>query len=167
MPKRTKKNRYMKKGGDIFAQTPPATAQGFTATAPAAPSAFSGWFNDATTAMKKAASSVGSAASSVGSAASSAANSVGSAATSATSALQNQVSPPPRFGGSRCRKGGKMVAIPTAKPQVCVGGKTRKITCNKRHKHTKSCKNKTGNRKKRSRKSKFPFSESLKRLIKM
>ena len=59
--------------------------------------------------------------------------------------------------------------ILTAKPQVWVGGKTRKKTCNKRHKHTKSCKSKTkkGNRKKRSRKSKFPFSASLKRLIKM
>jgi len=59
--------------------------------------------------------------------------------------------------------------ILTAKPQVWVGGKTRKTTCNKRHKHTKSCKLKTkkSNRKKRSRKSKFPFSASLKRLIKM
>ena len=163
MPKRTKKNRYMTKGGNIFMPTSPTTAQGYptataqgytapaTATAPAT-SAFSNWFNGA----KKAVSS--------------AVGSVSTAATSATGALQNSVSQPQRtFGGKRCRKGGKMVdiPIPTAKPQVCVGGKTRKITCNKRHKHTKSCKTKTGNRKKRSRKSKFPFSESLKRLIKM
>jgi hypothetical protein len=160
MPKRTKKNRYMTKGGNILMSTSPTTAQGYpSATAPAtapATSAFSNWFNGATTAIKKAASS--------------AVGSVSTAATSATGALQKSVLPPQRtFGGKRCRKGGKMVdmPIPTAKPQVWVGGKTRKITCNKRHKHTKSCKNKPGNRKKRSRKSKFPFSESLKRLIKM
>jgi len=32
--------------------------------------------------------------------------------------------------------------IPTAKPQVWVGGKTKKKRCTKRHKHFKSCKSK-------------------------
>jgi hypothetical protein len=158
MPKRTKKNRYMKKGGDIIG-TPPPTAQNLSPTQTAPTSSVSDWVTGAFTGAKKAMSS--------------AASSVSSAATSATSALQNTVSPPQRtFGGKRRRKGGEMLATPiqTAQPQVWVGGKTRKRSCNKRHKHTKSCKSKTnkkGNRKKRSRKSKFPFSESLKRLIKM
>ena len=136
MPKRTKKNRYMKKGGDIIG-TPPPTAQGYPSTpTPAAPSTFSSWFTGATTAMKKAASSVGSVASS-------AASSVGSAASSATNALQKTVSP--STGGKRRRKGGEMLAMPiqTAQPQVWVGGKTRKRCCQKRHKHTKSCKSQT------------------------
>lgn len=157
MPKRTKKNRYMKKGGEIIGTVPP-TEQ----VLPKPPSAFSAWLTGATTAVKKAASSVSSAAS--------------SAASSATSALQNTGSAPQpqrTFGGKRRRKGGEMLAtpIPTAQAQVWVGGKHRKITCHKRHKHNKSCKSQTykkkSNRKKRSRKSKFPFSESLKRLIKM
>jgi len=153
MPKRTKKTRYIKKGGVIIGTPPPTaqglpTAQGIPAQAP--PSSFSTWLNGATTAVKKAASSVSSAAS------------------SATSALQKTVSTSPT-GGKRRPKGGGM-HIPTAQPQVWVGGKTRKRGCQKRHKHTKSCKSqtyKTGSRKNRSRKSKFPFSESLKRLIKM
>ena len=149
MPKRTKKNRYAKKGGDIITQAPPV-GQGLAPMQ--APSAFSSWFNDA----KKAVSS--------------AANSVSSAASSATNSIKNTVSPPPQIlGGRRRRKGGKTVAIlSTAKPQVWVGGK--KMTCHKRHKHTKSCKSQTykkGNRRKHSRKSKFSFSKSLKRLIKM
>ena len=157
MPKRTKKNRYMKNGGDIITQSPPATAQGFAATAPAAPSTFSSFFDRAKKAVSSAASS----------------------AQTSVSSLTSALSPPPT-GGKKCRKGGTsksyfsleklasvVIPISTAKPQVWVGGKR---SCRKRHKHTKSCKSKTykkGNRKKRSRKSKFPFSESLKRLIKM
>jgi hypothetical protein len=150
MPKRTKKNRYMKKGGVIIGTPAPmqaTTAQGYPTAPAATSSSVSTWFNGATTALKKAASL-------------------------ASTELQKTVSSSP-IGGKRRRRGGEMLAtpIPTAKPQVWVGGRTRKRTCQKRHKHTKSCKSQTykkqGNRKKRSRKSKFPFSESLKRLIKM
>jgi hypothetical protein len=171
MPKRTKKTRYIKKGGDIT-QGPPLGLASPVQAPPlgqAPPSAFSTWFNDA----KKAVSS--------------AASSVSSAASSATSTLQNTVSPPQQtLGGKRRQKGGTSksyfsltnlasVASPisgilTAKPQIWVGGKTRKRSCQKRHKHTKLCKARTykkSNRTKRVTKSKFPFSESLKRLIKM
>jgi hypothetical protein len=163
MPKRTKRNsRHLKKGGDIIGVTPSQPID--------QPSSFETWLNKA----KKAASSAISSASSAAS----------SAANSATSAFNS--TPPPPTGGKRRRKGGSskqfsltdlastaspIRGILSAMPQVWVGGKTRKRSCNKRHKHTKSCKSKTykkrGNRKKRTKTMKFPFSNSLNRLIKM
>jgi len=152
MPKRTKRNsRYRKKGGDIIGTYPTQAAS--------QPSAFTTWFNGATNAAKRALNSASSAAS--------------SAANSATNAFNPAPTPPPRaFGGKRRRKGGdsaqfsltpgSISGIRSANPQVWVGGKTRK---RKGHKHTKSCKK--GNRKKRAKTMKFPFSNSLKRLIKL
>lgn len=163
MPKRTKKNNRYLKGGDIIGTIPVKPI--------AQPSSFSTWFNGA----KKAASS----------ALSSASLAASSAANSATNAFNKTVNPappppPPRtFGGKRRRNGGDseylsltnlastaspICGIPTAKAQVWVGGKTRK---RKRHKHTKSCKDKPHKKSKRTKTMKFPFSNSLKRLIKM
>ena len=161
MSKRTKRNnRYLKKGGDIIGTYPSQPV--------AQPSSFTTLMNEAKNAAKRALSSVSLAASSAANSASSAAN---SAASSATNAFKP--TPPPRtFGGKKRRKGGdsaqflltpgSISGIQTAKPQVWVGGKTRKRSCNKR---AKSCKK--GNRKKRAKTMKFPFSNSLKRLIKL
>ena len=160
MPKRTKRNsRYIKKGGIIIGAVP--------AQPSAQPSAFTTWFNGAKKATEEAFSSASSAAS--------------SAANSATSAFNQTVAPtpPPHATGGRRRrrKGGDseylsltnlastaspISGIPTAKAQVWVGGKTRK---RKRHKHTKACKDKTYKKGKRAKTMKFPFSNSLKRLI--
>ena len=149
MSKRTKRNsRYIKTGGDIIGTTP------------SQPSAFTTWFNGAKKATETAISSASSAVSSVAS----------SAANSATSALKPSPTPPPT-GGKRRRKGGTLAStaspisgILTAIPQVWVGGKSRKRRCNK---HSRSCKAKKGNRKKRAKTMKFSFSNSLKRLIKL
>ena len=210
MPKRTKKNRYIKKGGVFFgtpAPAPPTPTDDAAVPAPAPPpqSTFSKLFSSVTgvatlaknTAQKTADFAAQTAAETASFAANAAKKTANFAADAASSAADvaadaasnaadvaahnnpamNMANKIPAGGRRRRRIGGygksyKNLASPilTAKPQVWVGGKTRKITCNKRHKHTKSCKSKTnkkGNRKKRSRKSKFPFSESLKRLIKM
>ena len=204
MPKRTKKNRYIKKGGVFFgttAPTPPAPADDAIPPAPPPQSTFSKLFSSVTgvatlaknTAQKTADFASQTAAETASFAANAAKKTANFAADAASSAADvaadaasnaadvaahnnpasNMANRIPVGGRRRHRKGGygrslTNLASPilTAKPQVWVGGKTRKRTCNKRHKHTKSCKSKT-NRKKRSRKSKFPFSESLKRLIKM
>lgn len=167
MPKRTKKNsRYIKKGGIIIGAVPSEPiAPSTTGT-----SALMTWYNGAYNEAKKALDAASLAASS-------AASSVSSAASSATRALNP--TPHPTGGRRRRRKGGSSAyisltdlaatgsdispSIPTAKPQVWVGGKTRKRS---RHKHSKSCKTyKKSNRKKRAKTMKFPFSNSLKRLI--
>ena len=206
MPKRTKKIRYIKKGG-VFFGTPDPAAPAADAAAPPPPppqSTFSKLFSSVTgvatlakntaqktadfaaqtasetasfaaNAAKKTANFAADAASSAADVAADAASNAADVAAHNNPAM-NMANKIPAGGRRRHRKGGygnsysslTNLASPilTAKPQVWVGGKTRKRTCNKRHKHTKSCKSKT-NRKKRSRKSKFPFSESLKRLIKM
>jgi len=165
MPKYTKKNsRHFKKGGDIIGTFPIRQ-----------PSTLETWFNGA----KKAASS---AISSASLAASSAANSASLAASSAANSAKSAFNPTPTptmtplrtFGGSKKRRRGgstrqfsltdlastasPISGILSAKPQVLVGGKTRK--------RSKSYKKKS-NRKKRAKTMKFPFSNSLKRLIKM
>ena len=146
MPKRTQKNRYMKTGGDIITTYP---------SSPPAPNSFTTWMNSAKKAMSSAANSVSSAASS-------ATNAVTKAVTPSPTPSPPPSPPPPpmsSFGGKRLRKGGK-----TAQPQVWVGGKRRNKTCNKNHKHGKSCRVKTY---KKGRKTKFSFDKSLKRLLKM
>ena len=156
MPKRNKRNssRHLTKGGEIIGTAPSQTFDN-------KPSAFSAWFNEAKKATESAINSASLAAS--------------SAANSATSAFNQTVNPsPPPTGGKRRRKGGNLSStaspisgILSAMPQVWVGGKTRK---RRYHKHSKSCKGKTykkETRKKRAKTTKFSFSNSLKRLIKL
>lgn len=177
MPKRTKlKSRYIKKGGLID-----AAPQSYPPTTPSSSFNFNTWMSG----VQQSASSVYNKAKDAANSATIAATSAANSATRTLNETVNPTPPPPRmFGGKKRRKarGGTLFSwnnlvataspisgILSAKPQVLVGGKTRKRSCNK---HSKSCKckgktYKKGNRKNRAKTMKFPFSKSLKRLIKM